>query len=44
MSSSFRVKYIVGRDEFSTDKIFLKDGDRIDYYAQHLEMLKDAIS
>ncbi|KAF2567851.1 hypothetical protein F2Q68_00023922 [Brassica cretica] len=33
-----------GRDEFRTDKIFLKDGERIDYYAQHLEMLKDAIS
>ena len=36
--------FIVGRDEFSTDKIFLKDGDRIDYYARHLEMVQDAIS
>ncbi|WZZ55987.1 hypothetical protein YC2023_056094 [Brassica napus] len=40
------VMYITenGRDEFSTDKIFLKDGDRIDYYARHLEMVQDAIS
>jgi beta-glucosidase len=40
------VMYITenGRDEFSTNKIFLKDGDRIDYYARHLEMVQDAIS
>ncbi|KAJ4892306.1 Beta-glucosidase 13 [Raphanus sativus] len=25
-------------------KIFLQDGDRIDYYARHLEMVQDAIS
>ncbi|KAF8099745.1 hypothetical protein N665_0238s0069 [Sinapis alba] len=33
-----------GRDETDTGKIFLKDGDRIDFYARHLEMVKDAIS
>ncbi|KAL0793722.1 hypothetical protein Bca101_065099 [Brassica carinata] len=40
------VMYITenGRDEASTGKVFLKDGDRIDYYARHLEMVKDAIS
>ncbi|KAL0671857.1 hypothetical protein Bca4012_034561 [Brassica carinata] len=30
--------------KYNTDKIFLKDGDRIDYYARHLEMVQDAIS
>ena len=35
---------IVGRDEIDTGKRFLKDGDRIDFYARHLEMVKDAIS
>jgi len=38
------ITIFVGRDEFSTNKIFLKDGDRIDYYARHLEMVQDAIS
>ncbi|XP_033145142.1 beta-glucosidase 15 isoform X1 [Brassica rapa] len=40
------VMYITenGRDEFNTGKIFLNDGDRIDYYARHLEMVRDAIS
>ncbi|CAG7873933.1 unnamed protein product, partial [Brassica rapa] len=33
-----------GRDEIDTGKRFLKDGDRIDFYARHLEMVKDAIS
>ncbi|CAN6830994.1 unnamed protein product, partial [Brassica oleracea] len=32
------------RDEIDTGKRFLKDGDRIDFYARHLEMVKDAIS
>ncbi|KAF2569098.1 hypothetical protein F2Q68_00027662, partial [Brassica cretica] len=40
------VMYITenGRDEFNTGKIFLNDGDRIDFYARHLEMVQDAIS
>ncbi|CAE6009266.1 unnamed protein product [Arabidopsis arenosa] len=40
------VMYITenGRDEASTGKILLKDGDRIDYYARHLKMVQDAIS
>ncbi|KAJ0258538.1 Beta-glucosidase 15 [Hirschfeldia incana] len=34
-----------GRDEFNTGREnFHQDDDRIDYYAQHLELLKDAIS
>jgi len=39
------VMYITenGRDEASTGKILLKDGDRIDYYARHLKMVQDAI-
>ncbi|VYS69294.1 unnamed protein product [Arabidopsis thaliana] len=40
------VMYITenGRDEASTGKIDLKDSERIDYYAQHLKMVQDAIS
>ncbi|KAL0769973.1 hypothetical protein Bca101_035123 [Brassica carinata] len=35
---------VTGRDEIDTGKRFLKDGDRIDFFARHLEMVKDAIS
>ncbi|KAF2615250.1 hypothetical protein F2Q70_00011176 [Brassica cretica] len=41
------VMYITenGRDEASvTGKILLKDSDRIDYYARHLEMVREAVS
>ncbi|XP_010494507.1 PREDICTED: beta-glucosidase 14 isoform X2 [Camelina sativa] len=40
------VMYITenGRDEASTGKVLLKDGERIDYYAKHLKMVQDAIS
>ncbi|CAG7871212.1 unnamed protein product [Brassica rapa] len=41
------VMYITenGRDEARvTGKILLKDSDRIDYYARHLEMVREAVS
>ncbi|CAH8386332.1 unnamed protein product [Eruca vesicaria subsp. sativa] len=41
------VMYITenGRDEASiSGKILLKDNDRIDYYARHLEMVREAVS
>ncbi|CAH8386309.1 unnamed protein product [Eruca vesicaria subsp. sativa] len=34
-----------GRDEaIISGKILLKDSDRIDYYARHLEMVREAVS